>query len=104
MTLNEKLRKLRKDKGLSVYKLSRLTEISENHIHNIEKGKCQPSIAILEKLLSHFGTNLPEFLLEEENMLYVSDAERDLLRIFRNMRTDEREVLLQFLSMIESRK
>lgn len=92
------------DKGISVYKLSRLTEISENHIHSIEKGKCQPSITVLEKLLLQLGTNLPEFLLNEENLLCVSDAEQNLLRIFRNMNPDEREIFLQFMLMIENRK
>lgn len=104
MKLNEKLRKLRMDKGLSVYKLSRLTEISENHIHSIERGKSQPSIAILEKLLYHLDTNLPEFLLDKENLVCVSASEQDLLRIFRSLQPIEKKYFLQFMLLIENRR
>lgn len=58
MDIGSKLTFIRETKKISVYKLSKLTDISENHIHNIEKGITQPSVLILEKFLSALDTNL----------------------------------------------
>ena len=38
MKLNDHLKQLRTSKNLSVYKLARMTDVSENHIHSIEKA------------------------------------------------------------------
>lgn len=57
MELHERLKKLRTDQGVSVYRLARLSEVSENYIRTIERGNNQPSVQILSKLLTPFGDN-----------------------------------------------
>ena len=55
MNIAQRFQKIREQKKISVYRLSILSDISETHIHKIEKGTSQPSIYILEKLLSCMG-------------------------------------------------
>ena len=68
-----RFRKLRTDRGFSVYRLSKESDVSENYIHKIERGENQPSVYILEKLLSCLGTTLPEFLNGDSEVMYPSD-------------------------------
>lgn len=63
MDLGISFKNIREGKGKSVYALSKETGVSENHIHSIEKGTTQPSVAILERLLNALGVTLPESLM-----------------------------------------
>ena len=54
MKLNDHLKQLRTSKNLSVYKLARMTDVSENHIRSIEKGNSHGKICI-GKELDSFG-------------------------------------------------
>ena len=46
MNIGENLARLRKDKQISVYKLSQLSDVSINYIRRVEKGESVPSIAM----------------------------------------------------------
>lgn len=56
MTIN--LRKLRSDFGYSQTKLSHKSKVSLPTIQNIEAGKANPTIDILEKIIKAFGYRL----------------------------------------------
>ena len=61
MNIGENLAQLRRDKQISVYKLSQLSDVSINYIRRVEKGESIPSIEILTALLSPLGMHLSEF-------------------------------------------
>ena len=100
MDLGIKLTQLRRKKNLSVYKLSRLTENSENHIHNIEAGKTQPSVLTLERLLTALDCNLAEFFNDDLTVLYPSLLEREIISEIRRLKEPQLETLLAFLKSI----
>ena len=86
MNIGENLARLRKDKQISVYKLSQLSDVSINYIRRVEKGESVPSIEILTALLSPLGMRLSEFFNEESeksNILYPSPCEAELVRLYR---------------------
>lgn len=58
MQLHELLKKARKDKGISVYKLARLTGLSEITISNIEKNRTSGNIDSVTKLINALGIDL----------------------------------------------
>lgn len=97
-----RFRKLRTDKGFSVYRLSKESDVSENYIHKIERGENQPSVYILEKLLSCLGTALPEFLNEDTEVMYPSDFERELLESIRVLPKEKAQALLQMAKLLKS--
>ena len=43
MTVGEAIRKYRKEKGFTQVQLSKMCGISQQHISDIEKGKCIPN-------------------------------------------------------------
>lgn len=95
-----RFQKLRKDKRFSVYRLARESDVSENYIHRIERGENQPSIYILEKLLSCLGVTLPEFLNENAEAIYPTNFERALLESVRMLPEDKAAVVLQIARLM----
>jgi transcriptional regulator with XRE-family HTH domain len=67
MDIGARLKQIRKEKRVSVYKLSKETYISENHIHGIEKGRNQPTVMMLRILLNYLGVSLSAFFSIYEN-------------------------------------
>ena len=98
MKIGTKLQKIRTDKGISVYKLAQLSDVSENYIHSIEKNQSQPSIAILELLLPCLGTTLSEFFnTSNDNVLYASHDEYELIQNYRNLSQEEQSAILNLV-------
>lgn len=100
MELNEQLKNLRLSKGISVYRLSHMTDISQNHIRSIEKGSSQPSILMLGKLLTALGSNLPEFFNADQSVLYPTPVERRLLGTARQLDDEQMEALIHMIDLM----
>lgn len=60
----ERLKQCRKDKGITLKELSRLTDLSANYLGQIERGQANPSIAALKKITDSLGITLMS-LVEE---------------------------------------
>lgn len=101
MDLAKRMKDLRTSKGISVYKLSRLSEISQNYIHKIEKGESQVSVYVLEKLLSSLDITLSEFFHENGDVLYPSEFEWELLKNVRGLEQDSAELVLSVAQMLK---
>ena len=65
MKIHEKIRKLRKSRGISQAELADLTGMHKGHISRTETGKYQPSIEFLKKLSEALGVTT-DYLLDEE--------------------------------------
>lgn len=63
-----KIRTLRKLKGLTQERLAELADIDEKHLSRIENGKYFPTYSTLSKLLKALGTTLEETGLSLENI------------------------------------
>lgn len=95
MNVNERLMKIRKDKKISVYRMSEECGVSQNQIHKIEKGESQPKIDTLERILDVLGLTMAEFFNPQNDAYYPNDYEKELLRIARNLEPERAEILLQ---------
>lgn len=103
MNIGSKLNFIRENKKISVYKLSKLTDISENHIHNIEKCITQPSVLILEKLLSALGTNLSEFFNENDNVVSLNKFETELIQNIRLLDDEKSDAILKIIKLMNNK-
>ena len=92
--IGAQLKKVRKEKKISVYKLSKDADISENHIHGIEKGKNQPSIAVLEILLGNLGITLHEFFKACDTTAQPTDLETEILSVIRRLPEEKAQAVL----------
>lgn len=94
MELHERLKKLRTEQGVSVYRLARLSDVSENYIRTIEKGNNQPSVQILSKLLKPLGITLAEFFRDDESVFCLTSYEKELIQTVRKLDQPKSENLL----------
>lgn len=67
MNISERLKEIRNKKGYSVYKLAQLSEISSTYIHEIEKGKKQPTVEVLSKLCKAMDIDLSQFFSKDND-------------------------------------
>ena len=100
MNLGTRLKKLREMRGISVYRLSHLTDVSENHIHSIERSEKQPTIYTLEKLLNALQISLSEFFYEGGEAIFPSDYEKELLFHIRQLNPEKSVAMLQLAKLL----
>lgn len=97
MELSERLYYWRSHKNMSVYKLSKLSGVSENHIRNIENGNKQPTIKVLQALTDGLNITLSEFFnTEDSKVSYLSAGERRILEYYRRMPKKKADILIEF--------
>lgn len=102
MNISEKFQEIRKRKNISVYRLAKISGISENHIHNIEKDISQPSLYVLKKLLEPMGITITEFLNGDLQTYYPSDFERELLESVRALTDEQARIVLELIKKMNS--
>lgn len=95
MDYGVRLRQMRKSKKFSIYRLHVITGLSQGHISELEKGKNQPTIETLQRLLTPMGISLAEFFNEDDDVSYLNDREKEPVAAFRAMPDDSAELYLQ---------
>jgi len=98
MTISEKLRQLRKKKGWTQAQLSRFSGVSQQAISHIESGRNAPTGNTLKILAPVLGCTVDELLGEPrpvDHEIGLTESERDLLHIFRQLNADGKDLLMQ---------
>ncbi len=103
MKLNEHIQQLRETRGFSAAELS-TSHISENHIRSIEKGKSQPTVYVLLQILEALNIKPVEFFREDDQAVYPSDYEKELLEVTRRLSGEGAEVILLLAKMLAEGK
>ena len=57
----QKVKQLREEKGFSIEHLANISDVDRNYISDIEKGKRNVSIEIMEKIMTGLETDLATF-------------------------------------------
>lgn len=65
-TLGLKIRKIRKQRGLTQYKLADMVNADVSTINKIEKSKANPSLPMLERIAKALGVSIIELLQDDE--------------------------------------
>lgn len=100
MNISERFKALRTEKGFSIYKLSKLSDVSENYIHKIERGESLPSVFVLDKLLNCLNITLSEFFCEDHSVMYPTDLEREVITALRQLSPEEAEAILNLIRLM----
>lgn len=101
--VGETLINWRELKRMSVYKLSKLSGVSENHIRNLENGKKQATVKTLKMLTDGFNISLSEFFNTDKNeVTFLSDGEKRLLEAYRKLPKDKADVLIEFYERMDA--
>ena len=100
MDIAERIKSIRKSKGISVYKLAQLSGVSETHIRDLERGDRNPSFDTLSRLSAPLGLSLSELFNESEDMAFLSKDEKEVIDCYRMLSEDRAASLLAFLKTL----
>ena len=94
MSFGNTLKKIRKEKGLSIRELGRLTGVSSSYISQLERGtrKYPPHFKIINKLMKVFGDSYFELVDAAWSLSYVIDimSGDEINPIFNFIKSDPR--------------
>lgn len=61
----KKVKALREEKHISIEHLANISDVDRNYISDIEKGKRNVSITIMDKIITALETNFPTFFNDD---------------------------------------
>ena len=100
MEVGKKLRKLREDKNMSMYRLTQITGVSGHHIKGIEEGTRQPTIETLNRLTVALGSSLAEIFNDDTECTYLNEKERVLIENFRILSEEKADALIKMSEVL----
>lgn len=100
MDIGKKLRKLREENNMSMYRLTQITGVSGHHIKGIEEGTRQPTIETLSRLVEPLGSSLAELFSDDTECIYLSPKEKQLIANFRKMSEEKADSLLNMSEVL----
>ncbi len=74
--------------------------MSHNHISDLERGARNPSIYTLCRLTEPLGITLSEFFNENDEAVFLSETERDLIHNFRKLPIVQSEKLFELIKVM----
>ena len=108
MTLPEKIKKLRKDRGWSQGELSKRLNVHAGHISRLETARYQPSLELLRKLSAVFEVTADYLLNDSENEFSAVAIEdkslAEKVRLIDKMEPKERSALLTIIDGLLTKK
>ena len=84
MDVNERLRQMLNERGLTTYKMSELSGLSHTTLANVFKRNTIPSISTLQAICNGFGITLSQFFAEGE-MVEMTPELRELFNGWVNL-------------------
>lgn len=92
----QKLDKLRREKGFSLFKLTELTGLSENTIYNWYNKGSQPTIEALKAVCDALNVSL-SYLFADNIGESISAQEEELIALFRNLTAEQKDLYIKLL-------
>ncbi len=93
----EKIEKLRKERGWTVYKLALEAGVTQSTLATMYQRNTPPKIETLQALCDAFGVSLAQFFLDEEQLEIINQEEKELLTLYRTLSEEKRKALLQLI-------
>lgn len=101
MDVNEKLRKMLKERGLTTYKMAELSGLSHTTLANVFKRNTVPSINTLRAICNGFGITLSQFFAEEE-MVEMTPELKDLFNGWLTLNPTQKEAVQQVIKAMNN--
>lgn len=100
-TLN-RIQELCQQRGWSLYKLAKESDIPYSSLNNIFLRNTQPTIPTLEKICNGFHISLNEFFTGSESsaVTVLSEEESELINCFRSISKSNKKLLRNFVQFL----
>lgn len=97
MNTLERIKGLLSDRNWSVYKLSKISGISQSTLSNMFKRNNDPSISTLEDICSAFGITLSQFFADEGELVALNKEQTEMLEKWSTLTSEQKTALLRLL-------
>jgi transcriptional regulator with XRE-family HTH domain len=105
ITLGEKIKKLRNDKGLTLDELAKVTSSSKSYIWELEnKSISKPSAEKLIKIANILGVTT-EYLMGKEKKNTLVEAKDDaFINKYKSLKPEEKEKYIKLVELFETKE
>lgn len=103
MDISKRLKEIRENKKISIYKLSQESQVSESHIRNLERGVKNTTVETLEMLVKHLNMTMSEFFNENNDVTYLTPSEKILLDYYRTLPDETATAIIEFCEKLNSK-
>ena len=100
MDVNERLRKMLEERGLTTYKMAELSGLSHTTLANVFKRNTVPSISTLQAICKGFGITLSQFFAEGD-MVEMTPELKELFDDWVNLTVEQKEAVRQMLKAMQ---
>jgi len=103
----ERLKDLRKTRGINQTELSAYLNYGYTAIANYESGRNEPAIDTLSKIAEYFDVTVDYLIGKEDDpkrMDGISKPEAELIMSFRTMDNEDKKILLEMAKSLSSKK
>ncbi len=100
MNTHDRLEQLMRERGWSMYKLSKESGLSESTIRNLFKRNTTPSIETLKIICKSFGITLSQFFAEGE-MVEMSPSLKELFDLWVNLTPAQKAALKSMMQAMQ---
>ncbi len=97
MNTLERIRQLLQERGWTVYKLSKLSGVSQSTLSNMFNRNNDPSISTLEDICGAFGITLSQFFANEGELVALNKEQVEMLEKWSTLTSEQKNALLKLL-------
>ncbi len=97
MNTLERIRKLLDDRNWSMYKLSKLSGVSQSTLSNMFSRNNDPSISTLEDICKAFGITLSQFFANDGELVVLTKEQSEMLEKWSTLSDEQKSALLKLL-------
>ncbi len=91
------IRKLLDDRNWSMYKLSKLSGVSQSTLSNMFSRNNDPSISTLEDICKAFGITLSQFFANDGELVVLTKEQSEMLEKWSTLSDEQKSALLKLL-------
>lgn len=94
----EQIRKICKEQGISVYKLSKESGIPYSSLNNMFNRNTDPSLSTLTKICRGLNISLSDFFSSaQSNVLLINDDMREFIQLYTLLPPNKKKLLRAYL-------
>ncbi len=97
MNTLERIKKLLDERSWSMYKLAKLSGVSQSTLSNMFNRNNDPSISTLEDICRAFGITLSQFFADEGELVSLTKEQSDMLEKWSTLSSEQKNALLKLL-------
>ena len=109
MTVGEKIKQIRKDKGLQQKAVASEVGLDQSNYNKVENGRREPSVEVLQKLAVIFGVTVDELLNADDKKqptpVTVEDKTvSEKIRLVEQLEEEDKNVIYKMLDTMLTKK